>query len=61
MYNSHKIHVEELVKNIIKVIEQVNEKNIKIEIQSEADFKTEEERKLFYKITTKKTNPAYSS
>ena len=49
MYSDHTLQAEELVKNILKIIEQDNGHNIEIKIQSETYFHTEEERNISYK------------
>ena len=55
-YSARTIHIEELVKNILKVIEQDNAHKNQILIQSEEYLHTNEEIKEFYKTTTNITD-----
>ena len=49
MYIVHSLLVKDLVHNVIKIIEKEQGQEIKIAIQSEAVFQTDEERRIFYK------------
>ena len=51
MYNAHTLKVEQLVKDILKVLEKENGRRIKTAIQSEAGFQAEKYRNMFYKNT----------
>ena len=49
MYIAHNIQVQDIIRNVLKTIEQKNVHKVDIAIASEATFQTEADRKLFYK------------
>ena len=49
MYSANTLHVKWLLHNMISVITTEQDKYIEIEIQSEEDLHTEEDRHSFYK------------
>ena len=49
MYSAHTLKVHHLIEYVVTSIERENTNTIKSAIQSEVDFKNEEDRRSFYK------------